>query len=52
MRGKNVYPLDGQVLRISLRGARRPLAREPVPEYLKDDIAETNLSTDFSAISE
>ncbi|WZZ59304.1 hypothetical protein YC2023_059411 [Brassica napus] len=30
----------------------RQLAREPDPEYLEDDIAETNISTDFSAISE
>lgn len=41
-----------QVFRMSLRGARRPLAREPVEENLKDDMIETNFSIDFSAISE
>lgn len=48
---KRKYYLLSEVFRTSFRGARRPLTR--VPEvHLKDDITETNLSIDFSAISE
>ena len=35
----------------SLKGARRPLARDP-EENRNDDITETNRSIDFSAMSE
>lgn len=46
-----IHYLLPEVFRTSFRGARRPLTR--VPEvHLKDDITETNLSIDFSAISE
>lgn len=41
-----------QVFFTSLRGARRPLAREPFDVNLNDDMTETNFSIDFSAISE
>ena len=37
---------------MSFKGARRPLAREPDEENLKDDMIETNFSIDFSAMSE
>lgn len=47
----NIY-LFLQVFFISFRGARRPLAREPVEVNLNDDITETNFSIDFSAMSE
>lgn len=47
-----LYYLLLLVFRTSLRGARRPLAREPDEEYLKAEIIETNFSIDFSAISE
>lgn len=46
------YYLLVRVFRTSFRGARRPLAREPDEVYLNDDITETKLSIDFSAISE
>lgn len=48
---KPIYLLV-HVFRASFRGARRPLAREPGDENLNDDITETNLSIDFSAMSE
>lgn len=47
----NIY-LFLQVFFISFRGARRPLAREPLEVNLNDDITETNFSIDFSAMSE
>ena len=46
------YYLLVRVFCTSFRGARRPLAREPDEEHLNDDITETNLSIDFSAMSE
>lgn len=49
--GNELLYLTVQVFRTSFRGARRPLAREP-DVHLYFDITETNLSIDFSAISE
>lgn len=43
-----VYPFFAAFT--SLTGARRPLAREPEPLYLNEDITETNLSIDCSAM--